>query len=119
MNPGLITICPRRHEFHQLLLRYWNGSSGEIAPDDFKFRLGQVHEQFDGFYQHDGQEFLALLLDQLHLDLIEAQKLIDASNTNGQSQVLSAGGQTTQGGTSGEPLSRAVSSDGLYPGDLA
>ena len=43
--------------------------SREIAPDNFKYRLGQIHEQFDGFYQHDGQEFLALLLDRLHEEL--------------------------------------------------
>ena len=61
------------YEFYQLLKEYWSGNASELSPNSFKDRLGTIHEQFSGFHQHDGQEFLALLLDTLHTELNSAQ----------------------------------------------
>jgi len=47
-------------------------SEGEflvIRPTDFKAALGKAHPQFEGFLQHDCQEFLAVLLGGLHEEL--------------------------------------------------
>jgi len=92
------------HEFRSLLLDYWNGQSREIAPEKFKTRLGQTYDQFEGYFQHDGQEFLALLLDKLHVEWIESQK-VAVESENGPNY------DPNSPNTSTEILSRAVSSD--------
>ena len=88
------------------MLDYWNGQSREIAPEKFKTRLGQTYEQFEGYFQHDGQEFLALLLDKLHVEWIESQKVAVESEPGENNP------EANSPNTSTEMLSRAVSSDG-------
>ncbi|KAL0215297.1 hypothetical protein P9112_007481 [Eukaryota sp. TZLM1-RC] len=47
----------------------WNGSSSVYTPTRLKSEIGKVAPQFLGYRQHDSQEFLLFLLDNLHEDL--------------------------------------------------
>jgi len=55
--------------FGMLLKSMWSGEFESIAPKKFKHVLGKWAPQFEGFSQHDSQEFLGALLDGLHEDL--------------------------------------------------
>jgi ubiquitin C-terminal hydrolase len=47
---------------------YW--TSGQAAsPDTLKRVIGKENPIFDGYEQHDSNEFLSYLLDTLHEDL--------------------------------------------------
>jgi len=52
-----------------LLKRMWSGEYAAVAPRSLKRCIGKYAPQFNGFSQHDAQEFLAFLLDGLHEDL--------------------------------------------------
>ncbi|XP_076801605.1 uncharacterized protein LOC143446042 [Clavelina lepadiformis] len=54
------------HEFMELYKKLWEGKWSSVVPKQFKKELSLVHTQFDGYGQHDGQEFLALFLSSLH-----------------------------------------------------
>jgi len=47
----------------------WSGENEVVTPKRFKHVLGKWAPQFEGFAQHDAQEFLGTLLDGLHEDL--------------------------------------------------
>nr|CAB3261827.1 uncharacterized protein LOC100177462 [Phallusia mammillata] len=64
-SPGVLM------EFHSLIEKYWCGKWSVIVPKTFKDFISLTHPQFSGSSQHDGQEFLALFLGSLHLDLKE------------------------------------------------
>lgn len=49
--------------------RQWSGEFSAIAPRNLKRCIGKYAPQFNGYSQHDAQEFLAFLLDGLHEDL--------------------------------------------------
>ena len=57
-------------KFGQLVQAVYSGQFTVIQPNQFKESLSESHEQFKGFRQHDCQEFLALLLDSLHEQLV-------------------------------------------------
>ena len=57
-------------QFASLVQQVYCGKFSVIQPDKFKEILSSSHEQFSGFRQHDCQEFLALLLDSLHEQLV-------------------------------------------------
>jgi ubiquitin C-terminal hydrolase len=59
--------------FGMLLKNMWSGEFESIAPKKFKHVLGKWAPQFEGFSQHDSQEFLGTLLDGLHEDLNRLQ----------------------------------------------
>ncbi|XP_072034275.1 LOW QUALITY PROTEIN: uncharacterized protein [Amphiura filiformis] len=64
--------CPEESlsgKFQQLLHKVWSGEFAVLHPSQFKDTLGFMHGQFKDFRQHDGQEFLALLLDTLHEEM--------------------------------------------------
>ena len=56
--------------FAHLVQQVYQGRFTVIQPDQFKETLAESHDQFKGFRQHDCQEFLALLLDTLHEQLV-------------------------------------------------
>jgi len=56
--------------FANLVQQVYQGRFTVIQPDQFKETLAESHDQFKGFRQHDCQEFLALLLDTLHEQLV-------------------------------------------------
>ncbi|EDO39905.1 predicted protein [Nematostella vectensis] len=47
----------------------WSGSSRSLAPLKLRWTIGRYAPRFNGFQQHDAQEFLSFLLDGLHEDL--------------------------------------------------
>lgn len=53
-------------EFAVILKALWNCQYKCITPRDFKNTVGKYAPMFAGFDQHDSQEFLTFLLDQLH-----------------------------------------------------
>nr|XP_054770711.1 uncharacterized protein LOC129278594 [Lytechinus pictus] len=60
--------------FTELLQKTWAGEYSVLHPSSFKDTMGFIHPQFKDFRQHDGQEFLALLLDTLHEELNQANR---------------------------------------------
>nr|XP_006821984.1 PREDICTED: uncharacterized protein LOC100369578 [Saccoglossus kowalevskii] len=62
-------------KFSALVCKFWSGEYSVLHPSEFKETLGFVHTQFKDYRQHDGQEFLALLLDSLHEELNHAKEL--------------------------------------------
>ncbi|PSN45203.1 hypothetical protein C0J52_07148 [Blattella germanica] len=56
-------------QFSSLLQKMWSGNFCVLRPVEFKQALGANYPQFKDFRQHDCQEFLALLLDNLHEQL--------------------------------------------------
>ena len=57
-------------QFASLVQQVYCGKFSVIQPDKFKDIFSSSHDQFSGFRQHDCQEFLALLLDSLHEQLV-------------------------------------------------
>ncbi|XP_047330417.1 ubiquitin carboxyl-terminal hydrolase 8-like [Impatiens glandulifera] len=55
--------------FGNMLRKLWSPEAVTVDPKTFKSILGQFAPQFNGYNQHDSQEFLAFLLDGLHEDL--------------------------------------------------
>ena len=60
--------------FQQLFRDYWSSKWDELEPREFKSRVGEICTQFDNYQQHDGQEFLAALLDTIHEELSDLSK---------------------------------------------
>ncbi|XP_063243702.1 uncharacterized protein LOC134542986 [Bacillus rossius redtenbacheri] len=56
-------------QFTLLVHKVWTGDFAVLHPAGFKQALGVKHPQFKDYRQHDCQEFLALLLDNLHEQL--------------------------------------------------
>jgi len=57
-------------KFASLVQQVYVGKFTVIQPVQFKEALSESHDQFKGYRQHDCQEFLALLLDTLHEQLV-------------------------------------------------
>ena len=81
--------------FHRLLEQLWNGKNSAVKPSEVKvgFKIfkqflsiffiqkvvGERAPQFQGYSQHDAQEFCAYILDLLHEDVNQAR--LSARNT--------------------------------------
>ncbi|GBG32102.1 Ubiquitin carboxyl-terminal hydrolase, putative [Hondaea fermentalgiana] len=65
------------HAFADLVKSLWEQSPRlprAISPGDFKQILDDVHPDFAGFMQHDAQELLSYLLDDMHEDVNRVRK---------------------------------------------
>ena len=56
-------------EFAFLVETMWSSRYRVLSPREFKGRMEVVWRDMGGGGQHDGQEFLAVILDRLHEDL--------------------------------------------------
>ena len=57
------------NEYYNLIKSMWCGTDPIIAPRKFISSFQDFKRQFKGYRQQDSQEFLSILLDQLHEDL--------------------------------------------------
>ena len=55
--------------YYDLLCELWSGTNKKINPEIFVKTFKTLKKQFDGYRQQDAQEFLSVLLEQLHEDL--------------------------------------------------
>jgi hypothetical protein len=55
--------------FSELVRQVYSGQYTVIQPDGFREAVGAQYAQFQGFRQHDAQEFLTVILDSLHEQL--------------------------------------------------
>ena len=56
-------------KYYELIKLMWCGNENKISPKDFIISFKKLKKQFEGYRQQDAQEFLSVLLDQLHEDL--------------------------------------------------
>ncbi|XP_076452524.1 ubiquitin carboxyl-terminal hydrolase 32-like isoform X2 [Babylonia areolata] len=71
--------------YGELIKDLWSGTSKAVAPLKLRWTIGKYAPRFNGFQQHDSQEFLSFLLDGLHEDLNRVHRkpyveLKDSSN---------------------------------------
>lgn len=55
--------------FSELYKTYWRTKSNRFSPSKFKHLVGKHFATFEGFAQHDSQEFLSQMLDAIHEDV--------------------------------------------------
>lgn len=55
--------------FVELIRKMWSGTYSCCAPTTFKQTFSKWNSEFSGFSQHDAQEFMSKLLNNLHEDL--------------------------------------------------
>ncbi|ORX50361.1 hypothetical protein BCR36DRAFT_583477 [Piromyces finnis] len=55
--------------FVKVLENLWGENSGAFRPTEFKSVISKHTPSFEGYHQHDCQEFIASLLDGLHEDI--------------------------------------------------
>lgn len=63
-------------EYAKLLSEMWAAKKKNIAPNDFNDAIRMNSDMFECSEQHDCQEFVAFLLDQLHTSMYEANKTL-------------------------------------------
>ncbi|ULT99585.1 hypothetical protein L3Y34_000702 [Caenorhabditis briggsae] len=63
-------------EYAKLLREMWAAKKKNIAPNDFNDAIRMNSDMFECSEQHDCQEFVAFLLDQLHTSMYEANKTL-------------------------------------------
>ena len=73
MDPVAAAKKQLSSHFGPMVEDMWRGGYKTMRPGSFKTALGERHPQFKGSMQHDCQEFLALLLDTLHDELMAAR----------------------------------------------
>ncbi|CAH1392712.1 unnamed protein product [Nezara viridula] len=55
--------------FHRLVVDIWSRGDGYLAPQGLLYAIRHSHPMYRGFQQHDSQEFLRCLLDQIHEEM--------------------------------------------------
>lgn len=92
--------------YRNLMLDLWCGTpSGYVEPSGVLHSIKSVFPAFRGFQQHDSQEFLRCMMDQLHKELMEPV-LMDAeeeTRTDESETIESLSEQESNGSGSSEP----------------
>ena len=57
------------YNFYKLIKTMWQDGNSVISPNTFKECIGQHEKMFMGFRQHDSQEFVNFVLDNIHEEL--------------------------------------------------
>ncbi len=75
------------YELCNMIFEKNDSSKGSIAPFDFKRLFSQAHRNFIGYHQHDSQEFLRLLLQDISEELNKIVNIpkyteLDTSSSN-------------------------------------
>lgn len=55
-------------EIVQMFNSYYRTKGTKIVPSKFKAELGRQNQMFDGYQQHDSQEFWSYVIDMIHED---------------------------------------------------
>lgn len=58
------------HSFNELLSDMLSGNYKVVVPSRFRNQISSIAPQFRGYNQHDAQEFIAVVLNSLHEDLL-------------------------------------------------
>ena len=72
------------YRFYQMIAVFWKCKSS-FSPRGFKSAIDSHMKQFNGFKQHDAQEFLTALLDRIH-DEIKTNIVVDKYNLTDEFQ---------------------------------
>lgn len=72
--------------FYYLLTQLWSAKHKAVKPTQVKQVVGERAPQFQGYSQHDAQEFCAYILDLLHEDvnLIKSKPYVEAKEADGR-----------------------------------
>lgn len=72
--------------FYYLLTQLWSGKHNSIKPTKIKDVVGERAQQFQGYSQHDAQEFCTFILDLLHEDvnLVKTKPYVEAKEAEGR-----------------------------------
>ena len=84
-NPlGMKGVLAKR--YGDLIIDLWSGIYRSIAPVKLRCTIGRYAPRFNGFQQHDSQEFLSFLLDGLHEDVnrVHEKPYVELKDSNGR-----------------------------------
>lgn len=84
-NPlGMKGVLAKR--YGDLIIDLWSGIYRSIAPVKLRCTLGRYAPRFNGFQQHDSQEFLSFLLDGLHEDVnrVHEKPYVELKDSDGR-----------------------------------
>ncbi|XP_063220318.1 ubiquitin carboxyl-terminal hydrolase 32 isoform X2 [Bacillus rossius redtenbacheri] len=72
--------------YGELIQELWSGNYKTVAPLKLRWTIAKYAPRFNGFQQHDSQEFLAFLLDGLHEDLnrVHDKPYIELNDSDGR-----------------------------------
>ena len=54
----------------EFMIAQWGPPGGPVSPDDILSCVQRLNAQFQGYHQHDAQEFLRFLLSSIHEELL-------------------------------------------------
>ena len=66
------------HEFAKFVVDVFRGMNSVVDPTSLKKAFEEIQHQFEGFDQHDGEEFLTAFLDCLHSELLDESNHSDS-----------------------------------------
>jgi hypothetical protein len=74
------------NSFYYLLTQLWSGKHQSVKPSRIKDVVSERAQQFQGYSQHDAQEFCTFILDLLHEDvnLVKKKPYVEAKDADGR-----------------------------------
>ncbi|XP_065178389.1 serine-rich adhesin for platelets-like isoform X2 [Sycon ciliatum] len=70
-----------------LMSQAWSGRHSELNPSGLHSAVGDVHNQFKNFLQHDSQELLTFLLNSVHEDIQNQTKVMKSKQRTSSSNL--------------------------------